>query len=158
MMRSYLHILQDSLIKKSALLREIEEKSKEQSELIKNPDKNLAAIDLNMDEKNLLIQEVLKIDEGFEHLYQRIKQELEENKAQYKEEILKIKALISEVTEKSTSIQVIEARNKTEMDVFFSKQKKGIQTKRNAMSVARDYYQNMNKVKHVSPQFMDHKK
>lgn len=158
MIGSYLQILQDSLIKKSALLTKIEEKSKEQSELIKNPDLNMAKIDSNMDEKNELIQEILKLDDGFEHLYQRIKKELEENKEQYKEEILKLKGLISRVTEKSTSIQVIEARNKTEMDMFFSKQKKGIQTKRNAMTVARDYYQNMNKVKHVSPQFLDRKK
>ena len=158
MIGSYLQILQDSLIKKIALLTQIEEKSKEQSELIKNPELNMAEIDLNMDAKNELIQEVLKLDDGFEHLYQRIKKNLEENKAQYKDEILKIKELIAKVTEKSSSIQVIEARNKTEMDMFFSNQKKGIQTKRNAMSVARDYYQNMNKVKHVSPQFLDRKK
>ena len=44
------------------------------------------------------------------------------------------------------------------MDIVFATQKKEVQNRRNAMSVARDYYQNMNKVKHVSPQFMDHKK
>jgi len=44
------------------------------------------------------------------------------------------------------------------MDIVFSNQKKEVQSKKNAMSVARDYYQNMNKVKHVSPQFLDRKK
>lgn len=158
MMTSYLQILQDSLIKKLELLTEIEKKSIEQAEMLKNSEINLAAVDLNMDEKDELIQEILRLDEGFEHLYQRIRVELTENKEQYKDEITCLKALISKVTEKSSSIQVIEARNKVEMDFYFSKQKKGIRSKKNAMSVARDYYQNMNKVKHVSPQFLDQKK
>ena len=62
------------------------------------------------------------------------------------------------MTEKSASIRVIEARNKNEMDLYFGKEKKGIQVQKNAMSVALDYYQNMNKVKNVSPQFLDRKK
>ena len=44
------------------------------------------------------------------------------------------------------------------MEVVFNNQKKGLQGKKNAMSVAQNYYQNMNKVKHVSPQFLDQKK
>lgn len=158
MISSYLQILQDSLIKKLELLTEIEDKSKQQAKMLKNSEFDISAIDLNMDEKDKLIQEVIKIDDGFEQLFQRIKQELTQNKDNYKSEIACLKSLISQVTAKSSSIQVIEARNKAEMDIYFSKQKKGLQTKKNAMSVARDYYQSMNKVKHVSPQFLDQKK
>ena len=158
MMDNYLQILQESLEKKIKLLTVIEEKSKEQSEMIKSSNFDMEHIDRNMDEKTELIQEVLKLDDGFEHLYERIKEELAANKEQYRTRILQLQALISQVTEKSTSIQVIEARNKAEMDIYFSKQKKSLQYRRNAMSVASDYYQNMNKVKHVSPQFLDKKK
>lgn len=158
MITSYLQILQDSLVKKLELLTIIEAKSKEQAEMLRTSNVDMTVVDLNMDEKEALIQEVLKQDDGFEHLYQRIRRELEENKEQYRNEIAQLKALISKVTEKSASIQAIEARNKAEMDLYFSKQKKGFQSKKNAMSVARDYYQSMNKVKHVSPQFLDHKK
>ena len=69
-----------------------------------------------------------------------------------------LQGLIEKVTEKNASIQAIEARNKAEMEVVFNNQKKNLQGKKNAMSVAKNYYQNMNKVQHVSPQFLDRKK
>ena len=158
MINSYLQILQDSLIKKLELLTKIEEKSLEQSEMIKNPNVDLALIDLNMDEKAKLIDEVLALDEGFESVYEKIRIHVVPNKELYKSEIQSLQKMIEKVTAKSASIQAIEARNKAEMSVVFSNQKRGLQGKRNAMSVARDYYQNMNKVKYVTPQFLDRKK
>ena len=158
MIKSYLQILQDSLVKKLNLLSKIEEKSLEQSKMLKNKNVDLNLVDFNMDEKAKLIEEVLSLDDGFESIYEKIRIHLVPNKELYKAEIKKMQEMIEKVTEKSASIQAIEARNKAEMEVVFSGQKKGIQSKRNAMSVARDYYQNMNKVKHVSPQFLDQKK
>ena len=158
MMISYLQILQDSLHKKYELLCEIEAKSLEQSEMLKNRDVDLAQVDLNMDEKAKLIEEVLSLDTGFEGIYQKIRTQLLPNKEQYKEMIAALQKMIEKVTEKSASIQAIEARNKAQMDIFFSNQKRELQGKRNAVSVARDYYQNMNKVRNVSPQFLDQKK
>ena len=158
MIMSYLNILQDSLIKKLELLDQIEKKSSEQSEMIKVSNVDLALVDANMDEKAKLIDEILKLDTGFESIYEKVREQLLANKEQFKVQIHNLQGLISKVTEKSTAIQAIEARNKAQMDIVFATQKKEVQNRRNAMSVARDYYQNMNKVKHVSPQFMDHKK
>lgn len=157
-MRSYLQILQDSLVRKLELLTKIEEKSLEQSNMLKNKDVDLSLVDFNMDEKAKLIEEILALDEGFESIYEKIRTQLIPNKEQYKTEIKALQGMIEKVTEKNASIQAIEARNKAEMEVVFSSQKKNLQSKRNAMSVARDYYQSMNKVKHVSPQFLDQKK
>ena len=158
MITSYLNILQDSLIKKIELLEQIEKKSLEQSEMIKGTNVDLELVDVNMDEKAKLIEEIVKLDNGFESIYEKVREQLLVNKEQYKVQIHNLQGLISKVTEKSTAIQAIEARNKAQMDIVFVTQKKEVQNRRNAMSVARDYYQNMNKVKHVSPQFMDHKK
>lgn len=158
MIKSYLQILQDSLIKKLELLTKIEEKSLEQSNMLKNKEVNLEMIDFNMDEKAKLIEEVLALDEGFESVYDKIRIHLVTNKEQYKAEIKALQGMIEKVTEKGASIQVIESRNKAQMDVYFANQKKGLQSKKNAMAVARDYYQSMNKVKYVSPQFLDQKK
>lgn len=158
MMRSYLQILQDSLDKKLQILVKIEEKSLEQAAMLKNQEVDLVAVDANMDEKAELIEEVLSIDNGFESIYEKIREQLIANKENFKDEIKTLKALIEKVTEKSASIQAIEARNKAQMEVVFNSQKKSLQGKRNAMSVARDYYQNMNNVKHVTPQFLDRKK
>ena len=158
MITSYLNILQDSLIKKIELLEQIEKKSLEQSEMIKGTNVDLELVDVNMDEKAKLIEEIFKLDNGFESIYEKVREQLLVNKEQYKVQIHNLQGLISKVTEKSTAIQAIEARNKAQMDIVFATQKKEVKIRRNAMSVARDYYQNMNKVKHVSPQFMDHKK
>lgn len=158
MIKSYIQILRDSLVKKLELLTRIEEKSLEQSNMLKSRDVDLTLIDFNMDEKATLIDEVLSLDDGFEILYEKIRVHLVPKKEQYKNEIKVLQGLIEKVTEKNASIQAIEARNKAEMEVIFSNRKKSLQGKKNAMSVAKDYYQNMNKVKHVSPQFLDQKK
>ena len=158
MIMSYLNILQDSLIKKIDLLEQVEKKSLEQSEMIKGSKVDLELVDANMDEKAALIDEILKLDNGFESIYEKVREQLISNKEQFKVQIHNLQGLIAKVTEKSTAIQAIEARNKAQIDIVFSTQKREVQNRRNAMSVARDYYQNMNKVKHVSPQFLDHKK
>ena len=158
MIANYLQILQDSLVKKLNILMQIEAKSLEQADMLKLSNVSMEAIDANMDAKAKLIEQALALDEGFEHLYARIKAELVPQKEQYKQQITEIQKLIAKVTEKSTSIQAIESRNKAEMEIYFSRQRKGLQSKRNAMSVASNYYQNMNKVKYVAPQFMDRKK
>lgn len=158
MMISYLQILQDSLIKKYELLCKIEEKSLEQSNMLKGQNVDFAQIDANMDEKAELIEAVLSLDNGFESIYEKIRTQLLPNKEQYKTQIVALQKMIEKVTEKSASIQAVEARNKSQMELVFSSQKRELQSKRNAMSVARDYYQNMNKVKNVSPQFLDQKK
>ena len=158
MITSYLNILQDSLIKKLELLEQIEKKSLEQAEMIKDTNVNLDFVDVNMDEKAKLIDEIFKLDHGFESIYEKVREELIANKEEFKVQIHNLQALISKVTEKSASIQAIEGRNKAQMDIVFATQKKEVQSRRNAMSVARDFYQNMNKVKHVSPQFLDQKK
>ena len=65
MITSYLNILQDSLIKKIELLEQIEKKSLEQSEMIKGTNVDLELVDVNMDEKAKLIEEIVKLDNGF---------------------------------------------------------------------------------------------
>ena len=158
MIDAYLGILKDSLEKKLSVLQRIEEKSLEQTEMIKASEPDIDAIDQNMDEKLRLIEEINQLDDGFEALYQRIKEELENKKEHYKNEIKELQLLITRVTEKSSSIQAIEARNKSQIDTFLAGRKREIQHRKSAMSITRDYYQNMNKVKHVTPQFLDKKK
>lgn len=158
MMNNYLQILEDSLKKKLAILEQIEEKSQEQALMLRDSDVSLQQIDENMDAKARLIEELEPLDNGFEGLYEKIREELLPQKEQYREEIQRLQKLIAQVTEKSASIQALEARNKAEIESVFSREKKKLQSSRNALSVASNYYQNMNKVKNVEPQFLDRKK
>lgn len=157
MIANYLRILQESLIQKLEILSQIEKKSQEQAELLKSPEVTMQAIDANMDEKAALIEKIAPLDNGFDSLYEKIKEELLANKDSYKPQIAELQKLIASVTGKSTSIQAIEARNKVAVESFFREERKALQSKKNAMAAAQDYYQSMNKVKHVAPQFMDTK-
>ena len=73
MIESYLSILEDSLNKKLELLKKIEGKSLEQSMMLKDRTINSDFIDRNMDDKLSMINEVIHLDDGFESLYEKIK-------------------------------------------------------------------------------------
>jgi len=153
-----LQILQDSLEQKLLVLTAIEQKSKEQSVLVSNPEVALDDIDKNMEEKSQLIDKLTRLDGGFETLYNSIREELLDKKDAYKSQIAKIQDLISKVMEKSASIEVIEARNKTAIEGIFRNRKKDLQHKKNVSTVARQYYQSANKLTVIPPQFLDKKK
>ena len=155
---SLLQILQESLKQKYDILCEIEVKSKEQAELILNPDVSLASIDQNMDEKDKLIQKLNRLDSGFEALYENIRKELLLHKDLYKDQIAAVQKMITQVMDKSASIEAIEARNKAAMESIFRNRKKDLQHKKTASTVARQYYKAANKLNYVNPQFLDKKK
>ena len=139
------------------MLKSIEEKSREQSELIKDM-AELEAIDANMDQKDALITELIKLDEGFEAMYENIKSKLADHKDEHKDAIADIQGKITRVMELSTSIEAIEARNKNEMEKRFSFERKNLQDQRKVSTAAYDYYKVSNKLNAVTPQFMDKKK
>ncbi len=157
MLEKYLKILMESLDKKTEILQQIEKKSNEQSDLIKDK-AELEVIDANMDEKDALITELIKLDEGFEALYDNIKAQLNEHKDEHKDIIRSIQDKIRTVMELSASIEATEARNKAEMEKRFAFEKKSLQDQRRASTAAYDYYKVSNKLNAVTPQFMDKKK
>lgn len=157
-MEALLQILQDSLEKKIDLLADIEEKSKEQEAIIKKENFTFQEMDENMDAKSKLIEELSLLDNGFETLYEKIREELLENKDQYRVQIEEIQNLIVEVTARGASIEAIEARNKAAIEAYFSREKKELQKRKNVSSVARSYYQTAKQMKNVAPQFLDTKK
>lgn len=157
-LEALLQIMQDSLEKKIDLLAAIEEKSKEQEVLIKNENFTFQELDENMDVKSNLIEQLTLLDHGFETLYEKIRKELLENKDQYRVQIEEIQNLILEVTARGASIEAIEARNKTAIEAYFSREKKELQKRKNVSSVARSYYQTAKQMTNVAPQFLDTKK
>ena len=158
MLGNYLDIMIDSLKKKSGLLDEIEQKSKAQADIIKNSDTLIADLDKNMEEKSALIEQLNSLDDGFEALYENIKDNLEAQKAQYADKIRTIQGLIEEVVGKSASIQAIEARNKADIEAHFAGERKSLREKKTVSKVAYNYYLTANKIDFTTPQFMDKKK
>ena len=157
-MDSLLQILQDSLSQKLDILTAVEKKSIEQTNLLTDPDVSMEVLDRNMDEKEELIEQISKLDSGFEALYDNIRKELLENKDSYKEQIWVIQQLVSEIMDRSVSIEAIESRNKAAVELLFQNRKKSLQHKKTASSVARHYQKTAKSMNVVNSQFFDNKK
>ncbi len=157
MLERYLQILSESMDKKLDIITQVETLSKEQTKLIEG-EGTFEDIDANMDAKNDLIEQILKIDEGFQAMYDNIKSEVEANKNSHKDAIANIQKKITLVMEKSASIEAIEARNKKAMEKRFAKAHKDSRQKLNVAAAAQDYYRVNSKLNAITPQFMDTKK
>lgn len=154
-MDNYLIVLKDSLIKKENILAELISKSEKQADIVKKEEVDWDEFTAIVDEKGELIDEIMKLDDGFETLYARIKEGLEENKEKYKDIIIEIKELVKSVTEKSADLQAIEYRNKTIIEAAFANTRKEIKQSKLGRKAAADYYNKMNKINTIDPQLMD---
>ena len=156
-LKSLLQILHDSLVQKNVLLQVIEQKSKEQESIIKKDDFTFKEIDDNMEAKSELIEKLTLLDNGFESLYEKIREELLANKDNYKTEIKEIQSLIADIIARGATIEAIEARNKTAIEGYFNREKKELQSKKSASLAAYSYYKTAKNINDIPPQFMDRK-
>ena len=154
-MDNYLNVLKDSLIKKESILATLIDKSEKQADIVKADQVNWDEFTKIVDEKGELIDEIMKLDDGFENLYARIKEGLEGKKELYKDIISEIKTLIKSVTEKSANLQAIEYRNKSIIESAFANTRKEIKQSKLGQKAAADYYNKMNKINTIDPQMLD---
>lgn len=151
-------ILVQSLEKKSQVLDKIIEQGNLQETILKQDKFDMDAFEKSIDEQNRLIEDLDKLDRGFESLYDRIREELLAHKEKYTVEIKRMKELIQQITDKVVIVNAAELRNKRMAENQFKKEKIAIQQSVSKSKVARDYYNSMNKLNCVAPQFYDSKK
>lgn len=154
----YISIMVQSLQKKLEVLNGIVEKNIEQRQILEQEELDADAFEQNIKLKSDLVDQVEFLDDGFEELYGRVKSVIETEKQEHKEEIQLMKQLITEITEKSVTIQSQEARNRKLVEQRFSQERKKVRNMRNTSTVANQYYKNMSKLNVVDAQFMDKKK
>ena len=157
MVDKYMDMLVECLEKKNQILDSLTIINKKQTKLIQNEDFSLAEFDKCVEEKGILIENILKLDSGFEGLYNKVGKTVADNPSVYKTQLSKMQKLITEITEKSVSIQAEEERNKALIENRFSREKNRIKSGRSQSKVAMDYYNSMNKLNHVDSQFWDKK-
>lgn len=158
MIENYLQVLEESLQKKMSILLRIEEMNEKQEEILTSNEISAEDFDSSIEAKGMLIEELSKLDEGFEALYEHIKEQLLNEREKYKKQIAKLQSLITEITDKSVSIQAQEARNKILAERYFAKAKRDLKQSRVSSKAALDYYKSMNRSQVTQPQFMDKKK
>ena len=158
MTENYLTLLEESLQKKLQVMEEIRQYNLKQQEIFQSEKVDMDGFDEAVEEKGKLIEELSALDNGFESLYSKVKKELEEGRDKYKDQIMRLQTLVTEVTETSVSIQAQEARNKKLIEDYFRKEKENIRSGRRSSKAAYDYYKNMNRSSVVLPQLMEKKK
>ena len=157
--QNYIQIMINSLKKKVKVLDDISIQNEKQYEAAQSQKLDDETMEQTYEAKESLIKELEELDNGFDNLYMRIKGELadENAKKRYAMQIKEMQQLISEITEKSMNIERQEKRNQEAVLKAVNQEKMVISKTKNAQKVSSDYYNNMNKVNYIDPQFMDKK-
>ena len=153
----YVHILIDTLTKKNSLLDKLIQITTMQEEYITLTPPDIDNFETSLNEKETLIEKINEIDEGFEKIYEHVKEEITSNKINHKEDILELQSLIKQVTEKSAKLQALEIRNKKSLEIFFSNKKKEIKDFKQSSKTASNYYKNMMNQQSGESYFLDKK-
>ena len=155
--RNYILALIQSLEKKVDILNKIRVKNEEQTLLLSEEDPDIDKWDELTTRKGELIDEINFLDDGFNEVYEHVRDELQANREAYKEEILHMQDLIRKLTELSEVIQSEEARNKEAAERHFARLKKKGKVLTQSNRAAKLYKDNMQKVNYIDPQFFNEK-
>lgn len=152
-------ILTESLDRKIEILQRIQMCSGTQAQAFRTDDSeaDLEAFDRAFEEKDQLIEEMERLDDGFETLYEGLSRELQSNKDKYIGQIKALQERIARVTDLSIAIQTQETRNKKLAEDYFVKSRNGIRQNRQSSKAAYDYYKSMSGIAYSTSQIMDSK-
>lgn len=158
MEENYIKILIQSLEKKVKVLEEISQENKRQKQILQAEELDSDAFQATVEKKSEQIKQIDFLDDGFEKMYQRVKDVLNNQKSAYQTEIATLKQLIGRVTDLTVMIQGEEQENRKLAELQFGNAKKKVRQVKATQSAATKYYQNMSKLSVIEPQFMDKKK
>lgn len=156
-MENYLNVLEESLYKKLAILDSIQDYNERQFRVFCEESPKLEEFDATIEEKGRLIEEMNRLDSGFEILYANLAEQLKQNRDRYAPQIQKLQELITQVTDQSMTIQAQEARNKRLIEEYFTRERSRIREGRKNSKAALGYYKSMSQTHYVEPQFLDDK-
>ena len=151
-------ILLQSLEKKNRLLDQMILQNGVQEGILKQEEFDMDAFDEAIDLQGSYVEQLEMLDRGFETVYDRVREELIENKESYREEITRMKEQIQQITDKIVTLNAGNMRNKMLAENQFKRKRQAIGAGASKNKVAKNYYNNMNNLNYVSPQFYDNKK
>lgn len=158
MSQSGAQILLQSLEKKAQLLDKMIRQNSVQEGILKQDELDMDIFEEAIDQQGAYLGELERLDRGFEAVYDRVREELLQDKERYQTEITRMKELIQQITDKIVTINAGNMRNKVLAENQFKKKRISIGAGVSKNKAARNYYNNMNNLNYVSPQFYDSKK
>ena len=158
MNQSGAQILLQSLEKKNKLLDQMIQQNSVEEEILKQDMFDMDAFDAAIDKQSSYVEELDKLDQGFESVYDRVREELLENKERYSTEIKRMKEQIQQITDKIVTLNAGNMRNKMLAENQFKKKKQEIGSGVSMNRAAKNYYNNMNNLNYTASYFYDNKK
>lgn len=155
---SCVDVLLQSLIKKNGVLDRLMDLGQRQEELLRQEELNMDELNTLLEEQAGLVAELDRLDQGFELVYDRCREAIIGHKEKFREEIRQMQECIQQITAKISSINACNMRNKVAAESHFRREKQAISESVSKSKAARNYYNSMNKLNYVSPQFYDNKK
>ena len=154
---TYIQLLIDSLGKKQEVLNELMQITIRQETIIASEgfeeDEFLKTIDL----KEELIINLDEQDRGFEMVYDRVREELNDNRKEYVSQITSLKELVTNVTDLSVKLQALEKRNRSKLEALLVNKRKNIKNSRLSNETVSNYYKNMTSKPESQSYFYDKK-
>ncbi len=140
---TYVNIMKESLARKKNYLHEILDLTNKQGELALAEKLDQEAFEAIVDRKDTLISNINEIDKGFTAVYDRVRKEILENKDLYKNDLKTIQDSIRQCVDLGMSIESAELRNKSALEVAFTKSFRGVKQLKQSKQVANKYYKSM---------------
>ena len=157
--KEYVKMLEESLDKKVELLRQLQGLNQEQKEILEDSESSPDELDDNIEKKSSIIDRLDKMDDGFQSIYDKIKDEISNNKEEYVTEIKHMQELISLIMDLSSDVQAKELQNKELAKAKFSYVRSQIRETRHGQKAVASYYASMmNNTGYEDSQFWDQKK
>lgn len=161
MKNQQVNILLDALRNKKLFYEKVYNLTLDQNILLndaKSSKFNVQKFEGYMQSKETYINKINDYDEGFNAIYDNVKDELHHNMQIYSEEIREMQGLIKDLTELSVRIQNLEMKNKQLLDVALVKERKEISNFRKSQNIVTAYDKVMKKVIPNQSFFLDRKK
>ena len=156
--RAYVIILRDSLVNKKKILLNLIDYTEKQAELVKQGDIEADEFEKLIDDKGKSIAMLNMVDDGFESIYSRVREEIQTEPDKYKAILQEIQSLIEETVSLGAKIETLEHRNKEMIEAFISGKRTEIKDFRSRKNTMKSYSQNMpNQHVQGSSYFLDKK-
>lgn len=155
---TYIRMMLDVLNKKEVHLTKLLELTTEQEALLKEEELNDAEFALLVEKKSGNLRKLEEFDSGFQSIYNRVEEEMKENKEAYKDQIIEMQGLISRITDLGVKLTALENKNRTTMEIKLQNKKQSIRQFKVSKQTANTYYKNMIGMQTGASYFMDQKK
>lgn len=155
---TYIRMMLDILGKKESYLTSLLELTTAQEQILKGEEFNEEEFTDLIAKKRGHLLKIEEADNGFQAIYNRVAEEMKNNKDEYKDQIIEMQNLITRVTDLGVKLSALEEKNKTALEANLQGKRQNIRQFKVSKQTADKYYKNMIGMQTGASYFMDQKK